>query len=224
MTPADAKVQYPRFHVGASGIYATIEKGLMVTVDSTEPDTPAAGKFQKGDILLKVNGKLISDPEPYIVMGEALTAAEASDGKLDFVIKRGDNEESVALSLPELGAYSRTWPLGCKKSDAIVRQAAAFLTRPENLKDPGFFGGLFLLSLGDDQYLPAVKAMVDRNSPVKASDNTWVNGYAGVLIAEYYLRTGDKSALPRLKAICVDAQERQYYGGWCHWAGPVPGS
>ena len=70
MTPADPKVQYPRFHVGASGIYATIEKGLAVTVDRTEPDTPAVGKFQKGDILLKVNGKPISEPEPYIVLGE----------------------------------------------------------------------------------------------------------------------------------------------------------
>jgi hypothetical protein len=192
-------------------------------VDSTEPGTPAAGKFQKGDILVKVNGQPISDSEPYIALGEALTAAEASDGKLVFAIKRGDKEASVTLTIPVLGAYSRTWPLNCKKSDTIIRQAAAFLGQPENLKDPGFFGGLFLLSTGDDQYLPAVKAMVDRNSPVKAGTHTWINGYAGILIAEYYLRTGDKSALPRLKAICVDAKERQYYGGWCHWAGPVPG-
>jgi hypothetical protein len=223
MTPADPAKAYPRFHIGVTGIYAAIEKGLVVTVDSTEPDTPAAGKFQKGDILVKVNGQPISDSEPYIVLGEAITAAEASDGKLVFTIKRGEKEESVALTIPVLGAYSRTWPLNCKKSDAIVRQAAAFLAQPDKLKAPGFFGGLFLLSTGDDKYLPAVKAMVDRNSPDKAGDNTWVNGYAGILIAEYYLRTGDKSALPRLKAICVDAKERQYYGGWCHWTGPVPG-
>jgi len=223
MMPADPKATYPRFHIGVSGIYATIEKGLAVTVDSTEPGTPAAGKFRKGDILVKVKGRPISESTPYIVLGEALTAAEASDGKLVFTIKREGKEESVALTIPVLGAYSRTWPLACKKSDTIVRQAAAFLTRPENLKDPGFFGGLFLLSTGDDQYLPAVKAMVERFPPDKAGNHTWVNGYAGVLLGEYYLRTGDKSALPRLKAICVDAKERQYYGGWCHWAGPVPG-
>jgi len=223
MTPADPAKAYPKFHIGVTGIYATIEKGLLVTVDSTEPDTPAAGKFSKGDILVKVNGKPVSDPEPYIALGKALTAAEAGDGKLIFTIKRGDKEESVALTIPVLGAYSKTWPLNCKKSDTIVRQAAAFLAQPENLKNPGFFGGLVLLSTGDDRYLPAVKAMVDRNSPDKASTHTWVNGYAGILIAEYYLRTGDKSALPRLKALCVDAKERQYYGGWCHWEGPVPG-
>jgi len=57
MTPSDPAKAYPKFHIGVTGIYATIEKGLLVTVDSTEPNTPAAGKFQKGDVLVKVNGK-----------------------------------------------------------------------------------------------------------------------------------------------------------------------
>jgi len=223
MTPSNPAQAYPRFHIGVTGIYATIEKGLLVTVDSTEPNTPAAGKFQKGDVLVKVNGRPVSDPEPYIALGEALTAAEAGDGKLVFAVKRGDKEEPVAITIPVLGAYSKTWPLDCKKSDTIIRQAAEFLAQPENLKNPGFFGGLLLLSTGDDRYLPAVKAMVDRNSPDKAGSHTWNNGYAGILIAEYYLRTGDKGALPRLKSICVDAKERQSWGGWCHWDGPVPG-
>jgi len=223
MTPSDPAKAYPKFHVGVTGIYATIEKGLLVTVDSTEPDTPAAGKFQKGDILVKVNGKAVSDPEPYIVLGEALTAAEGDDGKLAFTVKRADKEESVTITIPVLGVYSKTWPLNCKKSDTIIRQTAEFLAQPENLKKPGFFGGLFLLSTGDDKYLPAVKAMVDRNSPVKSGSHTWNNGYNGILIGEYYLRSGDNSALPRLKALCVDAKERQYYGGWNHWDKAGPG-
>jgi hypothetical protein len=224
LTPADPAIAYPKFNIGVSGIYATIEKGLLVTVDSTEPGTPAEGKFQKGDVLLKVNGKPVSEPEPYIALGNALTAAEAGDGKLDFAIKRGDKEETVTLTIPVLGAYSKIWPLDCKKSDEIIRQAAAFVMQPENLKNPGFFGGLFLLSTGDDKYLPAVKELVNRNSPDKAGDHTWNNGYAGILIGEYYLRTGDKDALPRLKAICADSQERQHYGGWNHWGpSPIPG-
>ena len=103
MTPADPAKAYPKFHIGVSGIYATIEKGLLVTVDSTEPGTPAEGKFQKGDILVKVNGKPISDPEPYIALGNALTAAEAGDGKLAFTVKRADREESVTIAIPVLG-------------------------------------------------------------------------------------------------------------------------
>ena len=80
-------------------------------------------------------------------------------------------------------------------------------------------------SLGDGRvaaeanigYLPAVKAMVMKHSPTNCGSHTWNNGYAGVLLGEYYLRTGDKAALPRLKAICDDSARRQYYGGWSHW-------
>ena len=257
MTPADPAKAYPKFHIGVTGIYATIEKGLLVTVDSTEPGTPAEGKFQKGDILVKVNGKPVSDPEPYIALGNALTAAEAGDGKLVFTIKRGgqvanakiadwpktpgapvkdraptggqstprpEKEESVAITIPVLGAYSKTWPLNCKKSDTIIRQAAEFLAQPDRLKERfNWFGGLFLLSTGDDKYLPAVKAMVALNSPDKAAGSPWGDGYAGILIGEYYLRTGDKSALPRLKAICDFAKESQNHGGWTHGSRPVPG-
>lgn len=111
MTPTDPGKAYPKFHIGVSGIYATIEKGLLITVDSTELDTPAAGKFQKGDVLLKVNGQPASEPEPYIALGNALTAAEATDGKLAFTVKRADKEETVTITIPVLGSYSKTWPL-----------------------------------------------------------------------------------------------------------------
>ena len=106
MTPSDPAKAYPKFHIGVSGINATIEKGLLVTVDSTEPGTPAEGKFQKGDVLLTVNGKPVSEPEPYIALGNALTAAEAGDGKLTFTVKRGEQEEQVTITIPVLGAYS----------------------------------------------------------------------------------------------------------------------
>jgi hypothetical protein len=82
-TPRDPAKTYPKFHIGVSGIYATIEKGLRVTVDSTEPGTPAEGKLQKDDVLLKVNGKPVAEPEPYVALGNALTAAEADDSDLD---------------------------------------------------------------------------------------------------------------------------------------------
>ena len=110
-----------------------------------------------------------------IALGNALTAAEAGDGNLTFTVKRAGRDESVTIAIPVLGTYSRTWPLNCRKSDAIVRQAAEFVMRPENLKNPGFFGGLFLLSTGDDNYLPAVKELVERHSPDKAGDHTWNN-------------------------------------------------
>ena len=68
--------EYPKFHIGVTGISATIKKGLVVTVESVEAGTPAAGKFNQGDILMAVNGRPLSDPEPWVALGRALGAAE----------------------------------------------------------------------------------------------------------------------------------------------------
>ena len=75
--------------------------------------------------------------------------------------------------------------------------------------------GLFLLSTGDDKYLPAVKGMVMKHSPTSCGSNSWGNGYAGVLLGEYYLRTGDEARAPA-ETLCDDSARRQYYGGWSH--------
>ena len=56
------------------------------------------------------------------------------DGKLVFIVKRADKEESVTITIPVLGPYSPTWPLNCQKSDAIIRQTAALAMQPANLQ------------------------------------------------------------------------------------------
>ena len=61
-----------QFHIGVTGISATIKKGLAVTVESVEAGTPAAGKFNQGNILMAVNGRPLSDPEPWVALGRAL--------------------------------------------------------------------------------------------------------------------------------------------------------
>ena len=221
INPDPAKT-FARFHIGVTGIYATVEKGLVVTVDGTEPGTPAAGKFDKGDVILAVNGKSLEGLDPLVALGEAIGAAEASDGKLPFALKRGEERLQATVTIPVLGAYSETWPLDCQKSRTIVRQTADYIVKSNMLERPGlcqYLAALFLLSTGDDQYLPAVKTFVQLVPPEKVGSHTWNNGYHGILLGEYYLRTGDASALPTLKALCDNAKERQYYGGWNHWGG-----
>ena len=83
---------------------------------------------------------------------------------------------------------------------------------------------LFLLSTGDDKYLPRVKAYFDAfpKEVRKIGDHTWNNGYNGIACGEYYLRTGDASVLPILQYYCDDAKERQKFGcGWTHWGQEV---
>lgn len=209
-------------HVGVTGLKLHISPGVVLKVEETTPGTPADGKFTKDEIITGINGTEIKGRNPYVVIGEALTKAEATDGKLvfDMLAPDGKNPKRVALNIPVLGAYSPTWPLKCAKSEAIIRRLADYYSK--NIQDKHIEAALaclFLLSTGDDQYLPMVKARLSKIAAgVSRSDHTWYNGYNGVLFCEYYLRTGDASVLPVIQALCDDAKERQIYGiGWRHW-------
>lgn len=223
--------------VGVTGLKLRVYDGMAVTVEETLPGTPADGKFRKGEVVTAVNGVALRGNNPFIVFGSALTLAEATDGRLMFEVQTSDGGKAkqIELRIPVLGAYSATWPLGCAKSRAIIKQAAAYYSSTRKYADGddteqgealvshgigGALATLFLLSTADDQYLPRVKEYVDHLATnVQAiGDNTWGNGYNGIVCAEYYLRTGDKSALPAIQYYCDNARDRQFYGvGWGHW-------
>lgn len=218
--------------IGATGIEARIYKGVTVTVEASQPNTPAAGKFDQGDVILGVNGAALKGRNPLVVLGSALTEAEATDGVLTFVVKpAGDGAvKKVSVKIPVLGAYSETFPLKCAKSAKIIKRAAEFYSGEDRLKQHTFLDALaclFLLSTGDDAYVPRVKdyfsQFLAKDGRVRGiGDHSWHNGYNGVACAEYYLRTGDKSVLPILQYYCDDARDRQHYGvGWGHWGGEV---
>jgi len=223
--PTDPQKEYARFHIGVTGINATVEKGLQLTVYSTDENTPASGKFKQGDIIVSVNGRSVTDPEIYICLGEEITKAEAGNGQLAFAVKRGEKTKDITITLPVLGDYSPTFPLNCKKSDAIIEACADRIARElpdrEVKQDFGYFGALALLSVGDDKHLPIIKNHLMKH---ENKSHTWQNGYYGIAMAEYYLRTGDKEIIPKLKIICDDSVERMRFGGWNQWGhGVSPG-
>lgn len=214
--------------IGATGIEARIYPGVRVTVEHIQPDTPAAGKLNQGDVVLGINGAMLEGKNPLVVLGTALTAAEATDGNLTFDLKPANQGASkqVTITIPVLGAYSQTFPLNCAKSKAIVSRAAQFYSGKDRLKGHGFLNGLaclFLLSTGDDRYVPRVKEYFSQflkpdGAVTGIGGMTWDNGYNGIACAEYYLRTGDRSVLPILQHYCDDAKRRQIYNiGWSHW-------
>ncbi len=63
-----------------------------------------------------------------MVLGTALTKAEASDGVLTFDVKPAKEAQAkrVTIKIPVMGAYSKTFPLQCDKSQRIIKQAAEF--------------------------------------------------------------------------------------------------
>ena len=242
---------YPRFNIGVTGIWAEIPDGTAaVTVLETQEDTPAHGKFEKGDVIKAVNGEeLKGKPGDYVlgddprrILGEAIGQAEATDGRLMFQVQRRDATREVTVVVPVLGAYSKTWPLKCRKSEAIIQQTVSYLRRIQTgdgtfefERSPGGSGeligrclsALFLLSTEESTNVAAagrcahwLSKDIEANGVTSSS---WPKGYMGLLLAEYYLKTGDKGVLKALAAICRAAAESQVIGAWGHGNRPGPG-
>jgi hypothetical protein len=221
------KEEAPRVlgHIGPTGIMAHIEPGVKVTVTGTRAGSPAEGKVEKGEVVVGVNGRPLEGQNPYVVLGNAITAAEAGNGGLVFELESKSGRRKVEVRIPVLGAYAKNWPADCPKSAKIIENAAAFYHR--HLKEgnadlgiPGALPCLFLLSTGDDRHLPVIKEHYRKfiEDPESIGDHTWNNGYNGIACAEYYLRTGDKEMLPVLQAFCDDARDRQNFNAaWKHW-------
>ncbi len=218
MNPDQKTKQYPTFSVGVTGLQLSIEKGLSVTVQGAIPDSPAADKFTKGQIVTGVNGTPFGDNDPVVMLGEAIGAAEAKDGTMAFAIKDGG---TVTVEIPVLGPYSDTWPLDCRKSQKIIAQTRRFILGGKLLEGSGIqsmLAALFMMSTGEQEDLDAVVPMIERiaDKPTVGGGSNWPRGYQGILMAEYYLRTGDDSVLPGLKKLCDGTEASQYLGGWAH--------
>ena len=219
----------PFGYIGVTGVMVRIYLGVTVKVEQTMPRSPAAGKFKRGEVITGINGVSLKGRNPFVTMGDALTKAEATDGRMVFDVASADgkSERKETVSIPVLGAYSKTWPLDCGKSKTIIEQTAEYYADKKKFNRggiPGALACLFLLSTGDDKYLPRVKAYFDAfpKDVQKIGDHTWDNGYNGIACGEYYLRTGDASVLPILQHYCDDAKKRQKFGcSWVHWGNGV---
>jgi hypothetical protein len=216
-------------YVGTTGLKLRIYPGVILKVETMTAGSPSDGKFTKGEVITGLNQTTLKGINPYVAIGNAITAAEATDGKMVFDVTSvdGKTQRKETITIPVLGAYSKTWPINCKKSKRIIDDAAAFYSDPSKFKKdgiPGALACLFLLSTGDDKYLPRVKAYFDAfpKEVNKIGDHTWNNGYNGIACAEYYLRSGDKTVLPIIQYYCDDAKARQNWGGtWGHWGNEV---
>jgi len=133
--------------VGVTGLKLKVFPGVVLKVQEALPGTPADGKFNKGEIVTGINGLAHKGRNPYVVFGEALTKAEATDGILVFDVASVDGKETrrVEVVVPVLGAYSPTWPVDCKKSQAVVKGAAEYYAKSEKGGVEGALRCLFLL-------------------------------------------------------------------------------
>jgi hypothetical protein len=190
-----------------------IQPAFTMRISHIEEGSPAAatGTLKAGQIIESINGQKLKDIDPRIQLGRILAAAEARDGVLVFAVQ--GQAEGVVVKVPVLGAYSKTWPLHCPKSDKIVRRFADYLSKPESNKGFGGIGMLFLLSTGEDKDLEPVRKWA-RSVANRPSTYAWYLGYGGIPLCEYYLRTGDKEVLPGIQKWADNAVKGQYLDGW----------
>jgi hypothetical protein len=231
---------YPKFAVGPTGIHVTIEPGLVVTVAEIRSDSPAeTTSLRAGDVILTAGGRSLAVPDPRVPLGEAIGAAEAQGGALLLETRRGEAEGKVVVKLPALGAYGDSWPLDCSKSKVIIETTAAFVVAAQGddgsysfggppVRDDlrGCLAGLFLLSTGERAHLSLVRrqARALTISIIKRpTTSNWQIGYQGILLAEYYLRTGDRKVLGGLEVLVEQATSALAAGGWGHGGIPGPG-
>lgn len=184
------------------------QPGFTMHVKNVEPGSPAAktGKLKVGQIIESINGQTLKDRDPREILGDLITQAEATDGKITLQI-RGQGPVDVAI--PVMGEYSETWPIDCPKSDRIVRRLADVLAKQDK---PRWGSVLFLLSTGEEQDLAVVRRWMAELETIGSMN--WEKGYKGIGVCEYYLRTGDQRVLPVIKRAVDELHEYFYDGGW----------
>ncbi len=208
----------PRWTVGRLGPIGLslelLQPAFTMRIAGVEPGSPAeaTGQLRRGQYIESINGQVLKDVDPRIILGNLITEAEATDGRVVLMIKEDRDAEAVPVTvrIPVLGAYSETWPVNCRKSDAIVRRFADYLARSDQR---GWGAALFLLSTGEEQDLEVVR---DWFSGLSADHVgfPWSIGYDDTALCEYYLRTGDESVLPAIQARADYLKRTIYNGSW----------
>jgi hypothetical protein len=222
-TSQHAKEQY-QTNLGPTGAMGWVYIN-RIYIEAVEKGSPADGLLKKGDYLIGVNGKRFPDIDPRVMLGEAITRAEAGDGVLRLRVANKQKERSVTVRIEPIGRYSPTWPFNCTKSAGIRDRALAWLRKHQ--RDDGTFGlsvytsfnGLFLLSSPrpEDQEAARRCAYGRLDGPPSDCYNAWSYGYSAMFLAEYYLATGDALVLPRIELYAKEIAEGQTRSGsWCH--------
>ena len=198
---------------------------FVMKVKNVEKGSPAeaTGKLKAGQIIETINGQKLHDIDPRIQLGNIITEAEAHDGRVVLAVRTAPSAplQDVTVTIPALGAYSKTWPLNCPKSDKIVRNLAARFAKDGYSYGLAMDGPklLFLLSTGDEGDLALAREWVRKtvNSNQNFGDKgiyQWFIAWGAPPLAEYYLRTGDASVLPLLKKIADAAKKTQFHDAW----------
>ncbi|NNE93869.1 MAG: acetylesterase [Verrucomicrobiales bacterium] len=215
---------------GARGwVYAhrgesTASRQILIT--DVAGDSPASGVLEKDDVILGLDGQNF-DSDARIAFAKKITEAEAGDGKIKVIRWRAGKTEPAEIQIAVLGKYSPTAPYDCDKSKRIFENGCESIAR--NIRKPDgkrrhpivrALNAMSLLASGEEKYLPLVKQEIEWAKTWEISEgdlHCWPAGWVNLFLAEYLLKTGDKSVLPAMKKLSYEiANGQSNVGTWGH--------
>ncbi len=183
-----------------------------------EPGSPAeAAGLKKDQVIDSINGQKLKDIDPRIQLGQIIADAEASDGVLTMMVRENaaaPTAKEVIVKIPVLGSYSKSWPVDCPKSDKIVRNFNDYLAKPGSNKGFASGGMLMLVASGTDKDMEVVRQWVHSMADSDGFTIPWHITFAGMVVCEYYLKTGDPVAMKVINRYVRDAARGEYLDGW----------
>ncbi|MCU0780626.1 MAG: DUF6288 domain-containing protein, partial [Akkermansiaceae bacterium] len=206
----------------------------QIQIKSVATGSPAAGVLAADDVILGASGtganpvNFTSDARK--ALANAINDAEARNpATLKLLRWRAGTTTTVTLTLQTMGAYSATAPYNCPKSALILQQGLDYImTRPtpDTFKETAgrySFGTLTLLAANTPSdpanaarmtraqaearaLVPtaAVRAQMMADTRDATSMITWERGHTLMVLAEYFLLTGDTQVLPGIEAYAVN--------------------
>ncbi len=215
-------------NMGPTGAAAWM-RGYHFQIVAIAEGSPADGILEFGDLVIGANGVRFGAEAGYrIPLGLAIGEAEATGEPLALQVVRGDEELLVEIPLPQMGPFAVGWPYDCKKSARIVEAASRVVMDAQQpngrIATSGnmgtTMGALLLLATGEPAYMDSVRRAAYHTASVEYPGmalNNWAMGYAGILLAEYYLATGDDTVLDTLTVIADELAFGQMKSGtWGH--------
>ena len=193
----------------------------QILITAVAAGSPADGVLAKGDVILGLAGKPFDD-DARVLFARALTEAEKDEnrGLLKLIRWRAGKTDNVEIKLAVMGEYSATTPYDCPKSKKIFELGCRVIAQKGlgRVSIPNSLNALALLAGGKAEYRPMLAEYAKLVAELRlVSMATWHYGYANMFLAEYYMATGDKSILPGLKRLTMEAALGQSnVGTWGH--------
>jgi hypothetical protein len=225
----DAEVPGFLVNMGPTGARGILKERSYV-VKYIFAKSPAKDLLEIDDEVCGANGKKFSAhifgggyhgiEGPIQDLGLAIEDSEGSDGVLKLTVIRGGKTLEVSVQLEKLGRFSDTFPVDCAKTNILKERAYKFLIdNPGGIDVQGRCVATLAMLASDESkvFREGKRLALEWNKPYDSGTWSWHLGFQGIALAEYHLRTGDRSVLKTLKSSMTLLEEAQWKGDIQHW-------